>query len=295
MNEKKRKIIETSIDLFADKGFYSTSIQEIADKSNLSKGAFYLHFHSKDELFLELFKYYYDLMQKNIQNAVDEKLSAKENFVNQVEVQFHEILRHKSFIITQFKEQAITLNKELFEFIRLKEYETHKWYKQNLISIYGDEIIPYAVDLGIIIEGIKSRYFQILIQGNIEVEIGELASFIVEQLENMAVNLLSNQRRTILTEEKLQPVFSNIKIPEKMVKKDVMNDLLEMQKVLNDQNLEEKVVDELQGAIDFLISEIKKPDSKEFVIQGLLANFKGIEQFDHYRELISEKLQIRLL
>lgn len=295
MNEKKKKIIETSIELFADKGFYSTSIQEIANKSSLSKGAFYLHFRSKDELLLELFKYYYDLMQVNIQNAVNKKLSAKENFINQVEVQFREILRHKSFIITQLKEQAITLNKELFEFVRLKEFETHKWYKQTLISIYGPDIKPYAVDLGIIFEGIKSRYFQVLIHGDIDVEVPELASFIVEQLDTIAVNLLSNKKKPILTEEKLLPIFSDIKIPERVIKQDVVNYLLDMQKLLNDHELDEKVVDELQGVIDYLLSEIKKPDSKEFVIQGLLANFKGIQQFDYYRKLISEKLDIRLL
>ncbi|WP_174612943.1 TetR/AcrR family transcriptional regulator [Virgibacillus ihumii] len=295
MNEKKKKIIETSFELFARKGFYATSIQEIADKSNLSKGAFYLHFQSKDELLLELFKYYYDLIQENVQNAVDEKRSAKENFVKQVEVQFREILRHKSFIITQLKEQAITLNQELFEFVRLMEYETHNWYKQTLISIYGERIKPYVADLVNIIEGIKNRYFQVLIRSDMEVDIDELASFIVEQFDTIAANLLSNNTPPILTEEKLQPIFSDIKLPEKMIKKEVINTLLEMQKLLNDLKLDDKEINELQGVIDFMISEMKKPDTKEFVIQGLLANFKGIEEFDHYRQLISEKLQVRLL
>lgn len=295
MNEKKKKIIVTSIDLFAHKGFYSTSIQEIAEKSKVSKGAFYLHFHSKDELLLEIFKYYYNLMQENIRNAMDEQLTPKENFIKQVEVQFYEILKHKSFILTQFKEQAITLNKELFEFVQSMEFETHKWYKKTLIAIYGEEVKPYVTDAGNIFEGIKNRYIQILIHGDIDVQTPELASFLVERLDDIVVNLLSKKVQPILTEEKMAPIFSDISAPDEMIKKEVVNHLLEMQKVLNEDGLEDKMVNELQGVIDFLISEVKKQDSKEFVIQGMLANFKGIQQFDRYRKLISEKLHIRIL
>ncbi|MCY7669543.1 TetR/AcrR family transcriptional regulator, partial [Bacillus safensis] len=38
MNEKKEKIIKASIQLFAKKGFSSTTIQEIADECGISKG-----------------------------------------------------------------------------------------------------------------------------------------------------------------------------------------------------------------------------------------------------------------
>ncbi|ASK61211.1 hypothetical protein CFK37_02880 [Virgibacillus phasianinus] len=295
MNEKKKNIIVTSIDLFADKGFYSTSIQEIADKSGVSKGAFYLHFHSKDELMLEIFKYYYNLMQENIENVIDEALSPKVNFTKQVEVQFHEILKHKSFILTQLKEQAFTLNKELYDFIRLKELETQKWYKKNLVSIYGGEIEPYIIDLQILFEGMKNNYFQVLIHGEVDIQISKLASFIVDRLDDIVAGLLTTKKEPMLTQEMVFSLFSDLTAPEELVKKEVMNNLLEMQKVLNDADFYEKTINELQGVIDFLISEVKKQDSKTFVIQGMLANFKGMHQFDQYRKVISEKLGIRIL
>lgn len=294
MNEKKKKIIIASIGLFADKGFYSTSIQEIAEKSNVSKGAFYLHFHSKDELLLEIFKFYYNLMNENIKKAIDTKLGPKENFIRQVEVQFNEILKHKSFILTQLKEQAFTFNRDLFDFIRLKELETHVWYEKNLIAIYGEAVRLYVIDIEIMFEGIKQNYFQVLIHGE-TVQVPKLASFIVERLDDIVAGLLSKKKQPLLTKEKVLPFFSGVKAPEELVKKEVMNYLLEMQKSLNDTIPEKETVNELQGVIDFLISEVKKQDSKKFVIQGMLANFKGIHQFDKYRKLISEKLGIRLL
>lgn len=41
---------------FAIKGYTETSIEEIVEKANVTKGAFYHHFNSKEELFLRVFE-----------------------------------------------------------------------------------------------------------------------------------------------------------------------------------------------------------------------------------------------
>ena len=47
----KEKIIHESLRLFSLKGFTSTSIQDILEAANTSKGGFYNHFSSKEDLF----------------------------------------------------------------------------------------------------------------------------------------------------------------------------------------------------------------------------------------------------
>lgn len=54
--ETKKRILETALDLFSNKGFDHVTVDEIVKQSNTSKGAFYVHFHSKYEIFLEKFK-----------------------------------------------------------------------------------------------------------------------------------------------------------------------------------------------------------------------------------------------
>jgi AcrR family transcriptional regulator len=54
--ETKRKILETSLHLFGQKGFDNVTVDEIVEKSETSKGAFYVHFNSKYDIFLEKFK-----------------------------------------------------------------------------------------------------------------------------------------------------------------------------------------------------------------------------------------------
>ncbi len=47
----RQRIIEAATQLFARKGFYNTSIADLAQATALTKGAFYYHFENKDALF----------------------------------------------------------------------------------------------------------------------------------------------------------------------------------------------------------------------------------------------------
>ncbi len=48
--QRKREIIETAFNLFVQNGYEQTSVQQIIDTLGISKGAFYHHFKSKDDL-----------------------------------------------------------------------------------------------------------------------------------------------------------------------------------------------------------------------------------------------------
>ncbi len=53
---RRAQILEAAIACFADKGYYGTSIDDIAAQAGLSKGAIYHHFQSKREILLFLFE-----------------------------------------------------------------------------------------------------------------------------------------------------------------------------------------------------------------------------------------------
>ncbi len=50
----KERIIHESLKLFSLKGFLSTSINDVLDAADTSKGGFYNHFASKEDLFFEV-------------------------------------------------------------------------------------------------------------------------------------------------------------------------------------------------------------------------------------------------
>ncbi len=71
MNKTKRKIFETSMKLFAQKGYDATSIEEITATVGVAKGTLYYHFSSKEEIF----NFLVEEGMKLLKNSIDIKLS----------------------------------------------------------------------------------------------------------------------------------------------------------------------------------------------------------------------------
>jgi AcrR family transcriptional regulator len=68
----KEKIIHESLKLFSIKGFFSTSIHDILEAANTSKGGFYNHFSSKDDLFFHVLKEARKIWREKNLNGLDE-------------------------------------------------------------------------------------------------------------------------------------------------------------------------------------------------------------------------------
>lgn len=80
MNKTKRKIFETSMKLFAQKGYDATSIEEITATVGVAKGTLYYHFSSKEEIF----NFLVDEGMKLLQNSIDIKIAKSNNTVDKL-------------------------------------------------------------------------------------------------------------------------------------------------------------------------------------------------------------------
>lgn len=80
MNKTKRKIFETSMKLFAEKGYDATSIEEITATVGVAKGTLYYHFSSKDEIFYFLV----EEGMKLLKNSIEIKTSKFDNVIDKI-------------------------------------------------------------------------------------------------------------------------------------------------------------------------------------------------------------------
>lgn len=76
----KQRIFQTALELFQKKGFNQVTVDEIVKKSNSSKGAFYGHFNSKYDIFLEKFKEI-DSFYESFVQTIPEDLPFKEKIL----------------------------------------------------------------------------------------------------------------------------------------------------------------------------------------------------------------------
>lgn len=55
--ETRDRIVQSAVKLFAQRGFHATSVQEIVAEAKVTKGAFYHHFGSKDDVLFEIMEF----------------------------------------------------------------------------------------------------------------------------------------------------------------------------------------------------------------------------------------------
>jgi len=110
---KTEQILETSLLLFSKKGFYSTTMPDIAKEMNMSVGNFYNYFSSKEALARELIKYSSDIVGTQIREVNEKDCSSEEKIKLIVSVYF-EIASKKPQYLDYFL-RVYLANKEIFK------------------------------------------------------------------------------------------------------------------------------------------------------------------------------------
>lgn len=263
MDEKSIHIIEESIKLFAKKGFSSTSVQEIANECGISKGAFYLHFKSKDALLLELFNHFYHQIQRKIDDVQSAELDPRTKFKEQLRITFEEIADHREFIIMQIREQAIPFNDHIDDFLTKMRFNTYLFYKRQLLSMYGKEIDAAVWEVSLIIHGIFKGFIDLIIIEGAKLDYDEISQAILRRADYIVTGFKQSGDQPVITEE-----FMNKIIPEDFYKQEVD----EMIQTLV--AFKEKSTGDLQVTLTVLLDEIQKSEPRAAIIKGMLSNLE---------------------
>ncbi|AIW86940.1 Transcriptional regulator, TetR [Bacillus mycoides] len=279
MKEKERLIIEMAMRLFATKGVNATSVQEIVTACGISKGAFYLYFKSKDELLLATLRYYYDKIQKKMLDIEKESLLPREKFEKQLYCQFTDVQKHKEFIIMHARENAIPFNKEVEEFMMRMKLESHAFYRNSLLSIYGEKVIPYLLDLVIMVEGICRGYLELIILNAPGIDLSYVSAFILKRIDNLVEGLLESSEEPVLHEERLGEFLCSSELIKGQVKEHFLSEIIVFKRTLADQ-LEN---DELLVTLDVLEAEMRLQNPRIPVIRGMLANLAVYPSLNEFR------------
>ena len=69
----RERILDAALNIFSDKGYHDTRLDEIADSSQTSKGAIYFHFPNKERLFLALVDQFANLLERRVIEAIEQE------------------------------------------------------------------------------------------------------------------------------------------------------------------------------------------------------------------------------
>lgn len=104
MNQTKRKIFETSMKLFAKKGYDNTSVEEITSEVGVAKGTLYYHFASKEEIFEFLVKEGMDLLKTSIHLKTEKQDNCVDKIRAIIMIQIKIIIKYEDFMSIVMRE-----------------------------------------------------------------------------------------------------------------------------------------------------------------------------------------------
>lgn len=272
LDAKRKLIIETATTIFAEKGYHTTSVQEIAEKCSMSKASLYKLFTSKEDLFIAVFEYHQNIMfEKASTYSFDPSLTPKELLIKQLCTQIEDFIDRKDFIMMQIKEIPVTENNKLKDMLIKVRSRIVLWQKNMLIGAYGDEIEPYIWDLTITLHGILKEY---ILQASEHKHVDrhaalEIATYIVDRLDIISRDLICARPKPLFTEEILKSFPSH--------SDHIYNHLNKIARYI--QNLEDQTHREkLANSLEMLKKELNTTQQRVFLIEALLHYFKQEEQ-----------------
>ena len=152
MYERKQHVINKAHQLFIEKGFQATSVQDILDSSGISKGTFYNYFPSKSELFkavLISIRNQYEVKKNEM--LIGENLSDIEIFIKQIDIIVQSNKTNKLFML--IGEVLISNDPDLKQFINEYEFTHLEWMYKRFLDIFGEEKRAYLLDCTILFLG----------------------------------------------------------------------------------------------------------------------------------------------
>ncbi|MEH7505226.1 TetR/AcrR family transcriptional regulator [Neobacillus drentensis] len=159
MYNRKQNVIKMAHQLFIEKGYQATSIQDILDYSGISKGTFYNYFSSKNELLIGIYKTIYKTLEKERNDLLLGQDPANiEIFIKQLELQM--ISNRKNKLLTLYEEVMASNDADIKPFIQKLRLNSLGWYFNRFIDIFGEDKKPYLLDCAIMFQGIIQHNLQ---------------------------------------------------------------------------------------------------------------------------------------
>ncbi len=183
MNDRKKHVLLTAKELFIDKGFQATSIQDILEAAQISKGTFYNYFSSKNECLMAILRdaYYTSYLSRN-ELAIGKDLADPTLLSQQIEIRL--TMNREQNLLSLFETIVHSPDDELRQFVKQMHFRELTWIAKRLVDVYGQEVKPYSYDCASLIVGFIQHSLNIWKSSSKEhIDTMQLVEFVMQRME----------------------------------------------------------------------------------------------------------------
>ncbi|AIY04729.1 transcriptional regulator, TetR family [Planococcus sp. PAMC 21323] len=183
MNPKKQQILTAAYDLFINKGYNPTSIQDILDEAGVSKGTFYNYFSSKSECLMAIMESIgSEIRQQRLAVAVGVPTNDPDILAKQLYIRIKLNLEKNLFAL--YESIFYSQDPDLKAF-SVKQYTLEmEWISSRIIDVFGEEAAPYALENAAFIHGYVQQLIHLWrLSSSEELPAEKLSAFVIRRLQ----------------------------------------------------------------------------------------------------------------
>ncbi len=285
MNDRKRQVLLTAQRIFTEKGFASTSVQEILDESGISKGTFYNYFTSKNECLKAILEHGHDeakVRRRELligQDPTDKTILAEQLVVR--------LLVHREQKLLPILESIfLSGDDELRNYVKKMMLAEFTWLKTRLVDVYGKDAEPYAADCTLLLFGMMQQILHISsAHTKEEVNVNKLAHYLFRRMDSIIADMI--RTKDVFLEEDVFSELGGRAEEEPISKGELLKRLAGFLELLgNDSKPASKQY------VQFLLDELNTETPRIFVLESVVQSFRegflGTSHASESRELANK-------
>ena len=150
VGDKRQRILDAAVRVFAERGFFHSRVNDVAEAAGVAGGTIYLYFKNKDDLLISLFEDRMDFILGTLRAALAEESDATARLRRFIELHFQ--------LVESDPALADVLSVELRQSSKfVREYKAHKFYEYLGVA---EEILREGVDDGFFRSDLDPKVFR---------------------------------------------------------------------------------------------------------------------------------------
>jgi TetR/AcrR family fatty acid metabolism transcriptional regulator len=129
---KRSRITEAAVEVFAERGFHSSRVSEIARRAGVADGTIYLYFKNKEDILLSIFEEKMDVMLMGLREALSNTSDLEEKIRSYARYHFRQVRENRA--TAEVLQVELRLSNKF-----LKEYRPHKLW--DYLHVFRDLVL----------------------------------------------------------------------------------------------------------------------------------------------------------
>ncbi len=264
MNKRRRRVADAALKLFVEKGFQQTSIQDIIEHANISKGTFYNYFSNKNECIAEILEgLRYDASQIRMEMQVGKDETDRNVLIDQISILTK--LNKERNLNTIFEAILNSNEVELKKLVMHHRIHETEWLAGRFVDVYGDEVRSFGFELSILYYGMMQYLLFTMKITNSTQSIHRIVEVLLTYLEAI-IPIMREKGSTLLDPSSLH--FLQARIDRKVLS------LEELLDIANSIEKETTFTTDQQDLYDTIVSELQRDRIRKIVLQPLIKPFQ---------------------